>query len=338
MSLEDRIRDSIDRRTQAVGSSAGVPEGLLRRVRRRIAATVALSLIGVVAVAGGGFAVVRSLQPNPKPVPGATHTVSPSPTPSEAPSPGSEAAVAQLVNSFMALRKAGLPPDTHRADQARKEMVQFLAPNADSYYSNGSTFPALYGGEGQETKFGDVSIDGIVHIESPTPSEWAVFVRIQVIYLGDSAPCPVTEQLVLGAGTDVDGQPHDLMVLSAGHVSEGWNAAPTAVVLSSLAAQEFACAFVAARLSGAGAEPYLSAGATAAYAAGDGGLRLYPPQPSQWGFWWIVQAEETDGAARVLITLNNTGGPDAIYEELTVGRWTDGKVKVLSVQKVPQPS
>lgn len=309
MNLDDRIRQSIERHTASPGHDA-IPQGLLGRARRRIALTVAGGTLAVAAVAGGGALLAGSLS-DMRPKPNATPTIE-SPRPEPTPVPSAERA---FVSEFLEARKAGSGAEEFLSETA-----------AEHYAASGFVLPPLYGDESREVRFGEASID---HLRAMDDGTHAVLLRVQVIYLGDSPVCPVTERLVVGRGTDADGMERDLVVLSAERVERGWEAAP----LSRLSAQELACGFMDARLaatgaeSPSGAETFLSDRAAEQYSSGEGGLELYPDEAHA-GFWWIVLAEEVPDGVRVVITLNNTGQPDAVYEELVISTTSSGEFRV----------
>ena len=100
MNLEDRIRQAIDGET-GDPSVERMPEGLLRRARRRVAMTVAGGVLSLILLAGGSWALVANLTGGREPQPADTPTAPASPGPSATDEAG---AVREVVDSFMFVR------------------------------------------------------------------------------------------------------------------------------------------------------------------------------------------------------------------------------------------
>jgi hypothetical protein len=431
MNLDDRIRKSIDLHTADPGRTDAVPEGLLRRARRRIALTVAVATFAVVSVAGGGFLLVNSLQNDDPHRPAQTPSVQPSPSPGTSAPQSAEELVDRFMRSRLELETLESPHaseflseaaarlydehanglwlyspalevvwesfevvslepegDASRAvveihelytgplgetDRTLTETLtvgpgrdtngtesDFLVLSAEAQVPTASRvqqvwflhdfFLARASGRGAEDflsptgsaayeagteplrLYADSETDMTDHLVStfePVGDDaYEAVIRLSHVYLGDSPLCPHTEILRVEAGP---GGADGWTISDASAPADGWRYGR----LDSQAGGQLTCAFVTARVNGAGAEDYLGAAAMEQYEQGEGGLSLYPPdEQSHWGFWWLQEAEETSDGVRVLLTLNNTGMPDAIYEELIIGG-AAGDPLVVSARRVP---
>jgi hypothetical protein len=203
-----------------------------------------------------------------------------------------------------------------RASRAGAE--EFLSPSGREAYESRANDIHLY--TDIETGLGDLVISELMAVDGDA---LRAVVRLSELPLGDSPICPRTEVLRLEAPA---GGGDGWAITDASREYPGWDVAP----LDEAAAREFVCAFVAPRLEQTEerAEAYLSDEAAADYDAGEGGLRLYAPDGSHWGFWWILDSddsvgEDIPGAVLVTITLNNTGQEGAIFEHLLIGPGTN---------------
>jgi hypothetical protein len=441
MSLDDRIRQSIDRHAPPPAQLDTLPEGLLQRARRRIALTVALAVAIVASMVGGGAALVAGIDRDREQVPAETPSPSQTSSPADPDAPLDSQSARELVTAFLRARVD--PPETgvgayemlsedagnrdygvrlrlypssadldwtgFEVEEVRKVaagayeadvriaetyvgsldvspstrtfrervsvgpgraygdvgsarlvtggtltdtpsesrgdpvwfLYDFLIARASgvgaSWLSPGGA--ADYGGGGLRLdSTEEIRLEGLVvsGLEPLGDDRYDAVLRLSEAFPGDSPVCPHTEAVRIEppGGSDL----REWLVTDAALVDRGWTVAP----LDGAAARELACDFLTARVNGEGAEDFLGAGAMEQYQQGEGGLTLYPPNDQvHWGFWWVLGAEAVDGGFEVLVTLNNTGQPDAIYEELLIGPGPDyeggpdSPALVLSARRLP---
>jgi hypothetical protein len=255
MNLDDRIRQSIERHTADPGPLDAIPEGLLRRARRRIALTVAGAVLSVAVLGGGSFLLVRSFGGPPAPEPGD------SPTLPEA--TATQAEVREFVADFMAHRRIKGPNgEDPLAPNAPSGAEEFLSAEAKATYEEGQQqggfqlgpYPA---GPGEGW---DYEIESLLRVSA---GSFEVIARVDKSWeQGDRATH--REILSIGSGTRYDGTAAPLIIRSV--VLEHDGRTLTGI-------EAFMDDFMQARVAGSGAEAFLSPEAEQDYAGRRDGFR-----------------------------------------------------------------
>ncbi len=301
MSLDDRIRQSIERNTAAPGHDP-IPEGLLHRARRRIALTVVGSLVSLAVLGGGGLALVRSLDRPEIREPGGPTTVVPSETPSEPTLTPEERAINRFVTDFMEARRAGSGAEAFLSPEAQQDYVG----RQSGFVGEGAV---LYGDE-------ERPLDGF-EIQAPHQVEggsYEVLVWTLRHEIGDTPWCPFSETLLV----DPDANGGDPLVVSSVENTAGTVGTP----VTRRAAEGFGCVFMDARQRREDLSGFLSPEAQQQLESGEAGLSAYPEFVNG---WWIAYSElAEDGEVIVILGRQDGEAPDySTLEEIRVGPGAD---------------